>query len=268
MERRDIESLLSKIRTYAGIQNPELEASRKVHNGIYCKRCNSTGYIVVERNGYKMMTYCPDCHERREVARHLRESGISPADYNRYTLETFRGDKSETAQKMLDLANRYLEAHAKGERRGIGFFGRSGTGKTHICIAICQELTRKFHEPHFYFNYTAEIEKLAKSANSYHSDYMQETAKWRTCQNLYIDDFLKLSGTVQNGHLVSIKPEHLRVIFDIINARYLNHAATLFSSEYSLNDIAKIDEALGSRIYEMIKPYGLYVTGKNQRLAN
>ena len=72
---------------------------------------------------------------------------------------------------------------------------------------------------------------------------------------------------MKDGHLVDIDREELKVVFDLINARYLNHLTTLFSSEYSVNDITLVDEALGSRIFEMIKPYGLLVDGKNQRLV-
>lgn len=109
--------------------------------------------------------------------------------------------------------------------------------------------------------------ELVKALKSYNDEYDQVLAKWKTCENLYIDDLFKLAGNVENGHLVSIERQDLRVMFDIINARYLNHKTTLFSSEYAVKDITKIDGALGSRIYEMTAPYGLYVEGKNQRLA-
>lgn len=91
--------------------------------------------------------------------------------------------------------------------------------------------------------------------------------KWKTCQNLYIDDLFKFSGKVQEGKLVDIDREELKVVFDLINARYLNHLTTLFSSEYMVKDMTDIDEALGSRIYEMVNPYAVLVKGQNQRLA-
>ena len=58
----------------------------------------------------------------------------------------------------------------------------------------------------------------------------------------------------------------LQVVFDLVNARYLNHVTTIFSSEYSLQDITNVDEAIGSRIYEMTYPYIIQVNGENQRL--
>ena len=140
-------------------------------------------------------------------------------------------------------------------------------GKTHICIAACQELTRRFGEPHFYFSYRAEITNLVKASRSYSADYDVAMKKWKTCQNLYIDDLFKFSGRVENGKLVDIDRDELKVVFDLINARYLNHLTTIFSSEYSVGNLARIDEALGSRIYEMVNPYALRVEGQNQRLA-
>ena len=99
------------------------------------------------------------------------------------------------------------------------------------------------------------------------SSNRQPGKSWKTNGNLYIDDLFKLSGRVQDGHLVDLDREELRVVFDLINARYVNHKTTIFSGEYSIKDISQIDMALGSRIYQMIEPYGLYVAGKNQRIG-
>lgn len=243
------------------------EPAKPSPNGINCSRCDNTGWVpVTDTNGMVAMAHCPDCFARRQVIRRLKQSGISPQDYARYTLGNFDGSRSPVAGRMKALAERYLREHTTGGS-GFGLFGHSGMGKTHICIAICQALTKQFHEPHFYFSYRAEIPKLVKASRSYSQNYDDFVHKWKTCQNLYIDDLFKFSGNLKDGHLVDIDREELKVVFDLINARYLNHLTTLFSSEYSVNDITLVDEALGSRIFEMIKPYGLLVDGKNQRLV-
>ena len=108
---------------------------------------------------------------------------------------------------------------------------------------------------------------MVKASRSYGTDYDAAMCKWKTCPNLYIDDLFKLSGKVLEGKLVGIDREELKVVFDLINARYLNHLTTLFSSEYMVKDMTDIDEALGSRIYEMVNPYAVLVEGQNQRLA-
>lgn len=244
------------------------EPAKPAKDGIYCQRCGNSGWVEITRDdGTVAMAHCPDCWERRQVVHRLRNSGISPKDYERYTLDSFDGNRSPVAREMKAQAVKYLNEHQPG---GIGFglFGKSGMGKTHICIAVCQELTKHFREPHYYFSYRAEIPKLVKASRSYSADYDAAMHKWKTCQNLYIDDLFKLSGKVLKGKLVDIDREELKVVFDLINARYLNHLTTLFSSEYLVKDITDIDEALGSRIYEMVYPYAIKVEGKNQRLRD
>lgn len=266
--RKSIADVIGDFRRNAKHAKPcPPEPSKPPKDGIICTYCDNSGWIPVEReNGTIAMAHCPDCWERRQVVHRLRNSGISPKDYERYTLDSFDGNRSPVAGEMKAQAVKYLNEHQPG---GIGFglFGKSGMGKTHICIAVCQELTKHFHEPHYYFSYRAEIPSLVKASRSYSDDYDAAMRKWKTCQNLYIDDLFKFSGRVESGKLVAIDRDELKVVFDLINARYLNHLTTIFSSEYSVGNLARIDEALGSRIYEMVNPYALRVDGQNQRLA-
>ena len=147
------------------------EPVKPAKDGIACQRCGNTGWVAITRDdGTVAMAHCPDCFERRQVAHRLRTSGISTKDYERYTLVSFDESRSETAKKMKDMAENWLKGHTPGGT-GFGLFGRSGMGKTHICIAVCQELTRRFGEPHFYFSYRAEIANLVKASRSYSDDY-------------------------------------------------------------------------------------------------
>ena len=100
---------------------------------------------------------------------------------------------------------------------------------------------------------------MYKDLNSYLD--MIETPK--TKPYLYIDDLFK-------GALVGndIAQQDKQIMFDIINERYVRNLPTIISSEYSLNQIAKSDEAIGSRIFEMLNPYIIKVTGVNRRLTN
>lgn len=262
-----IKAMLERVKKKMQDRPPMEPRHPEPQDGIYCDECRCSGWIAVtEENGATAMAHCPKCWERRQVARRLRNSGISPKDYERYVLDSFDERRSESARKMKAMAKAWLKNHTPG---GIGFglFGRSGIGKTHICIAVCQELTRQFSEPHFYFSYRAEIPNLVKAARSFTEDYNAAMDRWKTCHNLYIDDLFKLGGKVENGRLLDVDREELRIFYDIINARYLNHMTTIISSEYRLNDITAVDEAIGSRIWEMIKPYGIFVEGKNQRMG-
>lgn len=127
------------------------EPAKSAKDGIYCQRCGNSGWVAITRDdGTVAMAHCPDCWERRQVVHRLRNSGIFPKDYERYTLASFDESRSEVAGRMKAMAEDWLKGHTPGGT-GFGLFGRSGMGKTHICIAVCQELTRQFGEPHFYF---------------------------------------------------------------------------------------------------------------------
>lgn len=234
-------------------------------DGIQCECCGNTGYVHTgSDDGYETVMPCPHCHEQRMTARRLKQSGVSPEDYARYTLASFRG-MDDLSSRMKDLAVEYLDNRKRGQ--GFGLFGSSGSGKTHLCIAVCQEMTQRDHEPHYYFSYRSEMPELTKSLKNYADKYDDAIKRWKTLPNLYIDDLFKLSGRLDGtGRLIGIDQTDLQVMFDIINARYLNHLTTLFSSEYSVRDMSAVDAALGSRIFEMVRPYALKVEGENKRL--
>ena len=67
----------------------------------------------------------------------------------------------------------------------------------------------------------------------------------KTADILYIDDFFK----TRRGDFVSTAD--VNATFKIINYRYNEELPTIISSEFSLQQIVEIDEALGSRIAEM-----------------
>lgn len=223
-----------------------------------CKHCGGSGYIWhVDENGYESVEECA-CQIPPRIDRFLKNSGVDPDEYKTKNLSTFLTDEKEAAA-MKAMAEKYLNDE---NALGIGYFGKSGTGKTHICIAICQELTRRKMVPHLYFSYRREIQNL-KSVYYDQEEYNGLVGRWSSCAVLYIDDLLKLSVDQKGKPLI----QELQILFDIINNRYLNKKRTIFSGEYTLREIISIDEALGSRIYDMIKPYGMTCEGKNRRIS-
>ncbi|MDQ0204089.1 DnaA ATPase domain-containing protein [Pectinatus haikarae] len=224
-----------------------------------CEKCEDTGYVtVLDADGNFSKAPCK-CLAKIQTEARLRKSGISLAEYAKYSFAKFKTDTREHAS-MKKIAERYIQDRAAGQ--GIGFFGASGTGKTHICIAICQALTCDYSEEHYYFSYRSEIQKIKAVMYSNAELYSQAIQHWTGVNNLYIDDLFKFA--MKDG---KIQQQDLQIMFDIINTRYINHKTTLFSSEYSLSYITNnIDEALGSRIKSMLGDYGLKCIGANARL--
>lgn len=221
-----------------------------------CKRCNGTGVIFIpDANGIVVGCRCPDCRDARDTHRFLRKSGITPENYARYTMDTFKTDSLE-AYKMKDLALRFLQ---DPNATGIGYFGRPGIGKTHICIAICHELKREHH----YWQYRREIQRIKAVMYKDLDRYDEMIDQVSRLPWLYIDDAFK--GAIADGVMAN---QDQQLMFDIINSRYVNRLPTIMSSEYPLGTILEADEAIGSRLAEMLKPYIFTVSdaAQNRRL--
>jgi DNA replication protein DnaC len=197
------------------------------------------------------------CQFEKKIARMLKKTGFDYGRYAEMSLENFEPDTDEAA-RMKQHAEAFL-----GDRdaTGLGYFGKSGTGKTHICIAVCQELARTRRVPHRYFAYRKEITAIKALMYRNPDAYISEIKNLCAVPVLYIDDLFKLARS--RG-----EPEDrdLQIMHAIVNDRCINKRTTLFSSECSLREITEIDEATGSRIYEMCNPHLMKCEGKNRRI--
>lgn len=218
-----------------------------------CERCHSTAWIDVVKDGRVYKMRCPDCRLARDQARYLEESGITPTDYAKYRLDNFKVTDMATARMMRE-ARAYLADPSKS----IGYFGKPGTGKTHICIAICQALGKEHH----YWQYRREVQRLKGVMYKDIDRYEALIRKAAEAPYLYIDDLFK--GAWAGDQLSS---QDDQIMFDIINTRYIKKLPTIVSGEYGISAISKADEAIGSRLYEMMAPHIVDVVGGNRRFA-
>lgn len=219
--------------------------------GYDCKTCKNKGYIAMLRKGQFCLTECKCMATRRSEAR-LKRSGINPA----YTLQTFEQVKS-WQHILLGSAWNYVW-------RKTGWFfagGQVGCGKTHICTGIVRELIKKGKEARYMLWRDASAE--IKSSIKYPEDYAALVEPLKTVEVLYIDDFLKTGGGKPSAADFSLA-------FEILNARYnRTELVTIISSEFYLDEIVNMDEAVGSRIFERAKGFTHNIgrdTSKNYRL--
>lgn len=241
-----VDDLLKDLKSFIVTNPPE----EKQHQ---CEKCKDTGFIQIEENGQTKVMYCHDCEKKRNLERWLAHSGISQNDYDRYKMSTFLTDTEEAA-RMAERARKFLKDK---NAKGIGFFGRSGTGKTHICIAVCQAMEKEHH----YWQYRHQIQRIKAVMYKDLGQYEELLKIPKTSPCLYIDDLFK--GAWANG---GISNQDLQIMFDIIDARYINGLQTIVSSEYDLEKITGADEAIGSRLYEILSPHIMYVSGINRRI--
>lgn len=230
---RDSSNLRNYEQMRVGWMNAE---SGNLHelDGITCNICKNKGRIYyIDDDGYEVCKEC-ECMEKRKTKRRMMESGLGHL-LERCTFDTYRTDAPW--QKIVkELAGKYIL------RPDSWLFvsGQSGSGKTHICTAICNVLLGR--GSHVTYRIWGDLFREL-DANAYNYDTRQRIlADIRGADVLYIDDFLKNYKSY---------PKMVAIAFDVINERYNARKPLILSTEYPLAAIEGLDMALAGRIDEM-----------------
>lgn len=214
-----------------------------------CPLCLNRGYITfTDENGLLSTREC-SCIAKRKALRQIRKSGLG-ALLDEYTFDNFETPEP-WQESALALARKYA---AEPARRWLYIFGKPGTGKSHLCTAICSSLLSAGRAVK-YMLWRDESTALKASINDAdaYSDIMYGLKR---ADVLYVDDFFKGDVT---------QPD-IKLAFELLNSRYVSRRPTIISSELRIDDILNLDEALGSRIYEMAKGFVIHAKGENWRL--
>ena len=215
------------------------------YSGALCKNKGIIAYPEISELGYSTVVFreCV-CMKPRRSLRRLEKSGLKSLIKD-YTFARFNVHKPWQGL-MLNAARSYAE-------KPEGWFfvgGQSGSGKTHICTAICRELLLSGRAV-IYMLWRDTVAQL-KAAVTDEKRYAELINEYKTVDVLYIDDLFK-SGRSKEAAAQPTSAD-INVAFEILNYRYNNPALlTVISSEYSIGDIISIDEAVGGRIYERTK---------------
>lgn len=217
-------------------------------DGYSCALCKNKGIIAypeISELGYSTVVFreCV-CMKPRRSLRRLERSGLKSLIKD-YTFERFNVYKPWQGL-MLNAARCYA-------KKPEGWFfvgGQSGSGKTHICTAICRELLLSGRAV-IYMLWRDTVAQL-KAAVTDEKRYAELINEYKTVDVLYIDDLFKVGRSKEAA--AQPTSADINVAFEILNYRYNNPALlTVISSEYSIADIISIDEAVGGRIYERAK---------------
>jgi DNA replication protein DnaC len=225
-----------------------LEAQIKRYNeeegtlkGQNCRACKNKGYIMVLDEGYTALRPC-ECQNQRQNKVNVERSGLKSliADY---TFETF--SSKEMWQRIIkETAQAFV--HDQAHWFFIG--GQVGSGKTHICTAIVNELLKQGKQA-LYMLWRDEVVKL-KSFVAEGKEYMKVIEPFKTKEVLYIDDLFKTDKGKSPSSM------DITIAFEILNARYQDKdLITIISSEKIIKELMVIDEAIASRIFEKTKGY-------------
>lgn len=218
-------------------------------NNVDCPICGNRGYILrTDENGVMWSRDC-ECMKKRVSLRNIEDSGLRDLS-KRYSFENYE-TPGEAQRKIKQKAELFVKTDAP-------FFiisGKSGSGKTHICTAICKALIDDNWKTR-YMIWRTDSAKLKSMVND-GPEYRREINRLRNAPVLYIDDFYK--GTVTEADI--------NLAFQILNDRYNGSGQkTVISTELPIERLLKIDEAICGRIVERARGYILQAPAENWRL--
>ena len=218
-----------------------------------CERCKDSGWVEVDP-ATRTVAKCP-CRLAREAEDRLRASGLAAA-LELQTFDTFVV-KTDLQRRMKDLGQRYvadLFADPKNPRRPWLYIGGNpGSGKTHICTAICGEVLKR-NVGVRYMQWVDVARQLKANVND--DDFESLVAEYINVSVLYIDDLLKQKYT----ETPVFSEADIKIAFTILNARYIMNRPTVISSEWDLvNQLLPADEGVFSRVYERSRAHRMTV---------
>ena len=230
-----------------------------------CEKCHDTGWIDVQEDGFRAVIKC-SCRLAREAEQRLKASGLESA-VKEQTFDSFRTD-TDIQKKMNTKAREYIGAllASRDNPRKPWLFigGNPGSGKTHICTAVCGELL-KHNISVRYMQWLNEVRKLKAVVND--DNFEDMVADYINVSVLYIDDLMKQKYTRNPV----FSEADIKVAFTILNARYIMNKPTIISTEWNLmDDLLAADEGVFSRVYERCKGFTVNIPrspANNYRLS-
>lgn len=198
----------------------------------------------------------------------LKSLSLLGERYKNVTFENTQTGVSTSFDVAFNRCKKYCEVYEQVLKNGYGIylFGDKGVGKTHLTACMANYLISKC-VPVLFTN-LFEISKSVKSTFNRESNQTEQDLiqKFSNIEILFFDDlgteiFTKSSGETWLQSL----------LFDLINKRYNNRKATIFSSNYSLNSLINergIMEKTVDRISEMTNGAVIKITGKSLRVLS
>ena len=220
-----------------------------------CALCQDTGWIRCEvAPGYSGVREC-GCVKARKAAALLKKSGLAEA-LEQQTFDSF-SVSTDMQEQIKSTARRYLNSlfsmpSDSPRKPWLYIGGNPGSGKTHICTAVCGELLKANVEV-VYMQWLSEARRLKAYVNE--PDFEGMLDRFVDCDVLYIDDLFK--QTYRGTPILT--DADVRIAFTVFNERYLQDKPTIISSEWSLESLLDADEGVFSRIYERCKGYTVTV---------
>jgi DNA replication protein DnaC len=197
----------------------------------------------------------PECEKKNEqrewelmrrdarVATLKDRSGLSKR-MKGYALDNYDHQLSKSAEKAFAKAMDYIMnwKENREEGRGLYFCGDVGTGKTHLAVAVMNELMTRKRVPSLFVTVPELLDNMRGAYNDPGRDIDDWMDSVKNADLLLLDDL----GAERANEWVRER------IFVIVNHRYREELPTIFTSNTGPKDLAaQLGERTASRIIAM-----------------
>ena len=223
-----------------------------------CSECQGTGWILDESKGRAVAKRCKCFKEQKTKV--LFEQARIPRRYENCTFDNFEIHDS-SHRHALKISKQFVKNYPVQDV-GLLFIGPCGVGKTHLAVAIIQELIRKKNIPCYFCDFRELIRDIQ---STYTPD--SSLSEVDVLAPIFQKDVLVLDelGAKRTTAWVD------ETVFYIVNNRYNNKKLTIFTSNYLDKEedeedardsfykkkedslVDRIGIRLRSRLYEMCK---------------
>jgi DNA replication protein DnaC len=227
----------------------EMAAAEKI-----CSRCNGSGWILREEAGQRFASEC-ECRKSGTRIAKWTAAGV-PERYQDCSFQKFNEVVLISSRKpnpSLPAAKRIAEEFADAYPfvdSGLLFLGGSGVGKTHLMIAIINEVTRSKGREALYVNFADLLMKIQSTFKSDSSESKEDViGPYIGVELLALDE------------LGATKPSEFArdMLYALLNARYNQRKITIatsnFRDELGAGERELLEDRIGyrlrSRLHEM-----------------
>jgi len=226
-----------------------------------CPKCRNRGTIAHPRQDNTLAFSECSCVKTRNAIARMERSGL------KNSIRELTFDKFQAIEPWQKQLKEDAMAYARDPQGWFLVCGQSGSGKTHLCTAICRERLLKQEDVH-YMSWREDIPRL-KALMADDPEREKLLTRLKTAQVLYIDDLFK-TGADSSGRR-SPTAADVNLAFEILNYRYINRLTTILSTELLVEELLAVDEAASSRILERAGKYVNVIKSdrsRNYRLRN
>lgn len=223
-----------------------------------CQKCGGCGYIEYEKDGYTFVCEC-ECAEVEKAKQLLASSGISE-EFQKKGFKNFDDRGMEILKKAKAIGIQYCKEFSEirnSRRNSVLYMGQVGSGKTHLSMAICNNIMTVHKVGCIYMPYREEVTRIKQTVTD-SINYNNAINRFKNAPVLMIDDLLKGKNSDAD----------INILFEIINYRYLSNMPMVISTEKTVDELLDYDEGTMSRVIEMARGYQIEISGReyNYRL--